>query len=62
MVKFRQDGAVHSVLTKEKNAPEVAAALESELVRIIGFVSEHRKSDQYTREWKSLVTVNSTMF
>jgi len=29
--------AVHSVLTGEKSAPEAAAALESELVRITGF-------------------------
>jgi trehalose/maltose transport system substrate-binding protein len=29
--------AVHSVLTRKKNAPEAAAALESELVRITGF-------------------------
>jgi trehalose/maltose transport system substrate-binding protein len=29
--------AVHSVLTGEKRAPEVAAALEDELVRITGF-------------------------
>jgi trehalose/maltose transport system substrate-binding protein len=29
--------AVHSVLTREKSAPEAAAALESELVRITGF-------------------------
>jgi trehalose/maltose transport system substrate-binding protein len=29
--------AVHSVLTGEKNAPEAAAALESELVHITGF-------------------------
>jgi trehalose/maltose transport system substrate-binding protein len=29
--------AVHSVLTREKNAPEAAAALEKELVRITGF-------------------------
>ena len=29
--------AVHSVLTGEKGAPEAAAALENELVRITGF-------------------------
>src|SRR5713101_6470147 len=29
--------AVHSVLTREKNAPEAAAALENELVHITGF-------------------------
>jgi trehalose/maltose transport system substrate-binding protein len=29
--------AVHSVLTREKNAPEAAAALESQLVHITGF-------------------------
>src|SRR5258706_8509634 len=29
--------AVHSVLTREKNAPEAAAALENELVQITGF-------------------------
>jgi hypothetical protein len=29
--------AVHSVLTGEKGAPEVAAALEKELVAITGF-------------------------
>jgi trehalose/maltose transport system substrate-binding protein len=29
--------AVHSVLTREKSAPEAAAALENELVRITGF-------------------------
>jgi trehalose/maltose transport system substrate-binding protein len=29
--------AVHSVLTGENGAPEAAAALESELVRITGF-------------------------
>jgi trehalose/maltose transport system substrate-binding protein len=29
--------AVHSVLTGEKSAPEAAAALENELVRITGF-------------------------
>jgi trehalose/maltose transport system substrate-binding protein len=29
--------AVHSVLTSEKSAPEAAAALENELVRITGF-------------------------
>jgi len=29
--------AVHSVLTKQKNAPEVVAALEDELARITGF-------------------------
>jgi trehalose/maltose transport system substrate-binding protein len=29
--------AVHSVLTGEKSAPEAAAALEKELVRITGF-------------------------
>jgi trehalose/maltose transport system substrate-binding protein len=29
--------AVHSVLTAEKSAPEAAAALENELVRITGF-------------------------
>jgi trehalose/maltose transport system substrate-binding protein len=29
--------AVHSVLTREKGAPEAAAALEKELVRITGF-------------------------
>jgi len=29
--------AVHSVLTKERNAPEAAAALEKELVEITGF-------------------------
>jgi trehalose/maltose transport system substrate-binding protein len=29
--------AVHSVLTRDKNAPEAAAALENELVRITGF-------------------------
>ena len=29
--------AVHSVLTGEKRAPEAAAALENELVRITGF-------------------------
>jgi len=28
---------VHSVLTGEKSAPEAAAALENELVRITGF-------------------------
>jgi trehalose/maltose transport system substrate-binding protein len=29
--------AVHSVLTREKNAPDAAAALENELVHITGF-------------------------
>jgi hypothetical protein len=29
--------AVHSVLTREKKAPEAAAALENELVHITGF-------------------------
>jgi trehalose/maltose transport system substrate-binding protein len=29
--------AVHSVLTRQKNAPEAAAVLENELVRITGF-------------------------
>jgi trehalose/maltose transport system substrate-binding protein len=29
--------AVHSVLTREKSAPEAAAALENELVHITGF-------------------------
>jgi trehalose/maltose transport system substrate-binding protein len=33
--------AVHSVLTREKNAPEAAAALENELVHITGFKKGH---------------------
>jgi hypothetical protein len=32
--------AVHSVLTHQQGAPEAAAALERELVRITGFKSE----------------------
>jgi trehalose/maltose transport system substrate-binding protein len=42
--------AVHSVLTGEKGAPEAAAALENELVRITGFKKGPPHGDQRTRE------------
>jgi len=44
--------AVHSVLTGEKRAPEAAAALENELVRITGFKKDGPESDCCTREGK----------
>jgi trehalose/maltose transport system substrate-binding protein len=42
--------AVHSVLTGEKSAPEAAAALENELVRITGFKKGPPQGNQRTRE------------
>jgi trehalose/maltose transport system substrate-binding protein len=42
--------AVHSVLAGEKGAPEAAAALENELVRITGFKKGPPHGDQRTRE------------
>jgi len=42
--------AVHSVLTGEKPAPEAAAALENELVRITGFRKGPPVRGQHTRE------------
>jgi trehalose/maltose transport system substrate-binding protein len=42
--------AVHSVLTAQKSAPEAAAALENELVRITGFKKGPPHGDQHTPE------------
>src|SRR5258707_662370 len=42
--------AVHSVLTGEKSAPEAAAALEKELVRITGFKKRPPLEDQHSKE------------
>jgi hypothetical protein len=39
--------AVHSVLTREKSAPEAAAALENELVRITGFKKGSRPDNRH---------------
>jgi trehalose/maltose transport system substrate-binding protein len=40
--------AVHSVLTREKSAPEAAAALETELVRITGFKTGPPPQNQHS--------------
>jgi trehalose/maltose transport system substrate-binding protein len=42
--------AVHSVLTAQKTAPEAAAALENELVRITGFKKGPPRGAQHTPE------------
>jgi trehalose/maltose transport system substrate-binding protein len=42
--------AVHSVLTSEESAPEAAATLENELVRITGFKKGPPPGDRHTPE------------
>jgi trehalose/maltose transport system substrate-binding protein len=44
--------AVHSVLTGRKSAPEAAAALEHELVRITEFKTGPPQGNQHFPEWK----------
>lgn len=43
-------GAVHSVLTREQDAPQAAAALEKELIRITGFRKGPPKRDWWSPE------------